>query len=140
MKKTIYSILALTAVLIIACNNPKKVVVENPYVGAWEQISYKYVSPDTTYEITQYDVPKVKLLTIKHYAFGQQSGENTITGGGGEYMYVDGTFTTYPKYHSTSAAVGKSLRWKSTLNGDLWTISMDTLNSTRTETWKRIPE
>ena len=140
MKKTICLVLAFIAILIIACNNPKKAVIENPYVGVWVQIASKRVTPDTTIERTQIANPGVKLLTKKHYAFGRQTGENTIFGGGGEYSYHDSIFTSYPKYHSNSAGVGASLRWKSTIKGDLWTISYDTLNIKGSETWKRIPE
>lgn len=144
MKKTIYLILALTAVLIIACNNQKKAVIENPYTGAWEITYSKSIYPDTTYESTQIANPTVKLLTNKHYAFGRQGGENLITGGGGEYTFKDDVFKSFPKYHTGSFLVGDSIIMKSKIEGDLWTISYtlkrDTLTVFVTETWKRIPE
>lgn len=144
MKKTIYLILALMAILIIACNNPKKEVRENPYEGAWELIYVKQVSPDTTIEMTQITDPTVKLLTKKHYAFGSQAGENKIFGGGGEYKYEGDIFKSYPKYHGYSMLVGDSIVFKSKIEGDLWTISHsyknDTLQVDITETWKRIRE
>ena len=140
MKKSIYLILILFCVLIIACNNPRTMVNNNPYAGAWELVYTKSVTADTTIERTQFDNRSVKLLTQLHYAFGRQDGENMIRGGGGEYLYHDSVFTTYPAYHSTSSAVGATLRWKSTIKGDLWTIQMDTLNTKFTETWKRIVE
>lgn len=80
MKRTIYPILAFIVILVIACNNPKKDVKENPLQGAWEMIYSKYIYPDTIIETTKFTNPTVKLLTKKHYAFGRQAGENKITG------------------------------------------------------------
>lgn len=136
--------MAFVAILIIACNNPKKDVKEKPYEGAWEITYSKYVYPDTTYETTQFANPTVKLLTKKHYAFGRQSGENLITGGGGEYIFKDDVFKSFPKYHTGSFLVGDSIIMKSKIEGDLWTISYtlkrDTLQVDVIETWKRIIE
>ena len=144
MKKINYLILAFVAILIIACNNPEKVAMENPYEGAWEVTYTKYIYPDTTIEITQFDNPNVKLLTKNHYAFGHQEEENQIVGGGGEYTYDGDTFTSYPKYHSTPGMVGNSIVFNSKIAEDLWTISFiyknDTMQVDATETWKRIVE
>jgi hypothetical protein len=144
MKKTICFILAITVILIVACNNPAKDARMNPLQGAWEITYAKYVSPDTTMEITQFINPKVKILTGKHFAFGSQSGENQISAGGGEYTFDRDTYTEYIKYHSAAYFVGKTNITKSSLNGDLWTISFDIKNDTiqwnATETWKRIVE
>ena len=145
MKKTFCFILAFAGILIIACNNPKKDVKENPYKGAWEITYSKAVYPDTTYETTQFANPTVKLLTEKHYAFGRQDSENKIIGGGGEYTYEGNVFTSYPKYHTGgSLVIGKSIVMKSKIEGDLWTISFvyknDTLKIDAIETWKRIKE
>jgi hypothetical protein len=138
MKKAIFITLAFIAVLIIACNNPKNDVKENPLQGAWEITNTKYVTPDTTIEKSQFDNPTVKLLTKKHFAFGSQSGENKIWGGGGEYSLVGDTYTEIVKYHGISKAVGMTVKYKSTLDGDLWTITRLDMNAT--ETWKRIIE
>jgi|WetSurMetagenome_2_1015567.scaffolds.fasta_scaffold1086140_1 hypothetical protein len=140
MKKFIYFLLALIAVIAIACNNQKKAVIDNPYAGAWELTYTKSVTSDSTVETTHFANPSIKLLTQKHYAFGRQEEENKIYGGGGRYAYLDSVFTTYPEYHSGSNVVGGSLRWKSKITGDLWTIFIDTLNTKRTETWIRIIE
>ncbi len=144
MKKTIYLVLTFAAVLTIACSNPKKDTREYPLQGAWEITYSKFVSPDTTVEKTQFDKPTVKLLTKKHFAFGNQSGTNKVWGGGGEYTYDGDIYTEYIKYHGASNYDGQSFKFKSTLKGDLWTISItvknDTLNIESTETWKRILE
>ncbi len=144
MKQPICFVLAFIAILIIACNNPKKAVIENPYAGAWEMTYSKYIYPDTTYETTQFAIPNVKLLTKKHYAFGRQLAEGKISGGGGEYSYEGDTFTSYPKYHSNPFMVGNTIVFNSKIEGDLWTISYsakaDTITVEATEIWKRIPE
>ena len=82
MKRTIYLILAYIAIIVIACNNPKKDVKEYPLQGAWEITYSKYIYPDTIIETTKFANPTVKLLTKTHYAFGRQAGENKIPGGG----------------------------------------------------------
>jgi hypothetical protein len=144
MKKTICFIFTFATFLIIACNNQKKAVIENPYVGAWEITYSKYIYPDSTYETSSFTNPTVKLLTNKHYAFGRQGGKNLITGGGGEYTFKDDVFKSFPKYHTGSFIVGDSIVMKSKIEGDLWTISFsiknDSLKVDATEIWKRIPE
>ena len=143
MKKVIYPVLAFAVILIIGCTNSKKADVENPYVGAWSLVDQKYVFPDTTYVNTN-KTYNVKLLTKKHYAVGHQTEENEAAAGGGEYTYDGDTFTSFPKYHHNKANLGKSVVWKSKIEGDLWKISRsiknDTLQVDYTETWKRIPE
>ena len=127
------------------CQAPQKgATVENPYEGAWKVIYTKFVYPDTTYENNQIANPNVKLLTKKHFAFGGQSGENQIQGGGGEYTYDGDTYTEHIKYHFYSGMVGSSLKMKSKIEGDLWTISYsfkdDNISIEGTETWERIRE
>lgn len=144
MKNYFIPILLIAIVLVTACRNSPKVVTENPYVGAWEKTYSKYIYPDSTYETTQYADPTVKLLTLKHYAFGNQDEEYKISGGGGEYSYNGDIFISYPKYHTSSSLVGDSLVMKSKIEGDLWTISfsieIDTIKIDATEIWKRIME
>lgn len=120
----------------------KGATVENPYEGAWEVIYTKYVYPDTTVESSQIVNPNVKLLTKKHFAFGRQSGENQISGGGGQYTYDGDTYTEHIKYHNYPGIAGTSLEMKSEIEGDLWTIYYvfkdgDVLIK-GTETWKRL--
>ena len=142
MKKPIYFVLAFMGIFILACNNPTKEVIENPYEGAWEITYSKYVYPDTTIETTQFVSPSLKILTEKHFAFGGQDGVNKIFGGGGEYIYDDTTYTERIKYHFYSELVGKSIEFKSKIEGEFWTIStvfeMDSLKIAGSETWKRI--
>ena len=145
MKNSICLILAFAAILIIACNNSEKDEKLNPYEGAWESYYSKYVYPDTTIESTDRVNPTVKLLTKKHFAFGRQSGDKKVWGGGGEYTYDDETYTEHVKYHARfTAGSVSSVEFKSKLDGDLWTINWvvknDTLQVDITETWKRIIE
>jgi hypothetical protein len=144
MKKTIYLILALTATLVISCNNPKNATIENPYAGAWVITYTKYIFPDSTNETTQFTNPSVKLLTKKHFSFGYQSGTNRVVGGGGEYSYEGDSYTETIKYHLYSSLIGKTVNFKSKIEGDLWTINysmkIDSLKVDGTETWKRIVE
>jgi hypothetical protein len=142
MKKTIIFILAFAAILIIACNNSENDEKENPYEGAWEVTYSKWIYPDTTIETTKFVNPEVKILTEKHFAFGLQSGKNKIDGGGGEYTYDADTYTELIKYHFVSDFIGKSVVFKSKIEGEMWTLSTvyksDSLDVDGTETWKRI--
>jgi hypothetical protein len=92
--------------------------------GAWEIIYQKLTYPDTTLENTQFANPSVKILTKKHVAFGHQSSDGeSISGGGGTYSYDGKTYIEHIKYHGYSSLVGKSIEFKSKLDGDKWTIS-----------------
>ena len=62
-------------------------MIENPYAGAWVQISSKSVILDTPYGKTPVVNPSGKLLTQKHYVSGRHVGENIIGRGYGEYAY-----------------------------------------------------
>ena len=101
------------------------------------------VYPDTTIENTQFANPSVKLLTKKHFAFGFQTSDGeSVTAGGGKYSYNGETYTEYIKYHIVSSIVGKSIEFKSKLEGDKWTIlgvlPMDDGDVKMKEIWKRI--
>jgi hypothetical protein len=133
MKKLILIILGFIFILSFGCNSSKNDSKENPLIGAWVITSSKYVSQDTVIDNTT-----VKLLTKKHFAFGSQSGENKVWGGGGEYSLVGDTYSEFVKYHGASKAVGMTVQYKSKLDGDTWTISRLDINAS--ETWKRIAE
>lgn len=143
-KMLVVSALVMFAGIAFGQTPEKGAAFENPYEGAWEVIYTKFVYPDTTYENSEIVNPNVKLLTKKHFAFGGQSGENQIVGGGGEYTFDGDTYTEHIKYHYYSGVVGSSLKMKSKIEGDLWTISYvikdDDLSLEGTETWKRIME
>ena len=138
MKKLVLILLGFIVILSIGCSTSKNDSNENPLIGAWVITSSKYVSQDTTIDKTTFENPTVKLLTKKHFAFGSQSGENKVWGGGGEYSLVGDTYSETVKYHGVSQAIGMTVKYKSTLNGDIWTISRLDMNAT--ETWKRIAE
>ena len=112
-------------------------------VGAWEINYSEYVYPDTTIENTQFANPSVKLLTKKYFAFGFQTSDGeSVTAGGGKYSYNGETYTEHLRYHVYSPAVGKSIEFKSELEGDKWTIKgvmqIDGEDVKLKEIWKRI--
>ena len=111
--------------------------------GAWEIVYTKYVYPDTTIENTQFTNPSVKILTKEHFAFGYQTSDGeSITAGGGKYSYNGKTYIEHIIYHIYPLIVGKSIEFKSMLEGDKWTISGvlpgDDGDLKMKETWKRI--
>ncbi len=123
MKKVNCIILAIVAILVVTCSNPSTVVKDNPLQGAWVINSTKYVTPDTTVVNTQFENPTIKLLTKKHFAFGNQVGENKIWGGGGEYTIEGNNYIEDVKYHGASEGVGQTVKYQYELKGDLWTIT-----------------
>ena len=153
MKKVIYLILVFAIILINGCTNSKKAEVENPYVGAWEHISSKFLihylngqKPDTTIVVPNTIPNNIKLLTKKHYSVGHQSENNEVLMGGGEYTYDGDIFTCFPKYHRFTGSAGQPKVWKSKIEGDLWSFSdgiihkNDTVQWESVENWKRIIE
>lgn len=144
MKRNFCFVLTFAMILIIACNNPNKDVEENPYEGAWELTYSKWVFPDTIYEITQFVNPSVKLLTKKHWAFVRLSEMNEVYAGTGEYTFDSATYTENIKLHYNTSVAGNSFGYKSSIEGDLWKISiitmLDSVQVEGTETWKRIIE
>ena len=113
--------------------------------GAWEVVytEYIYTAVNDTLYGAQFENPSVKLLTKKHFAFGHQTrNSESITGGGGIYSYDGMTYTEHIKYHTVNSVIGKSVMFKSKLEGDNWTISgvisMDDGDVKMKEIWKRI--
>ena len=112
--------------------------------GAWECIYTKYVFPDSISETTHFEHPSVKILTMNHFAFGSLwSDGESVSAGGGKYSYEGKTYIEHVKYHTFSSAIGKSLEFKSKLEGDKWTITgvvpgSDGEKIQLKETWKRI--
>ena len=110
--------------------------------GAWEIIYQEIAYPDTTLTTTQWDSPTVKIFTKKHFAFGHLMDDGELGAGGGTYSYDGKIYTEHVKYHGYALVVGKSIKFKSKLDGDKWTIS-GTLPGENgevhlTEIWKRI--
>jgi hypothetical protein len=143
--------MACIVILIIACNNQTKDENENPYVGAWQYIDTKYVLPDTTYTRTDtINMYHVKLLTKKNTIWALQTPGKEIRAGGGEYLVKPDSFLSAPKFHWMNEVIGDTIRFKSKIEGELWTLSQDrkvyrkqlndTLRYTYIESWKRIPE
>ena len=111
--------------------------------GAWEIIYTEYAFPDTTTITTQFDNPTVKLLTKKHFAFGNLASDGeSVRGGGGTYSFDGKTYTEHVKYHIYTQVIGKSIKLESKLKGDKWTIKGvvpgDNGEVHLKEIWKRI--
>jgi len=111
--------------------------------GAWEIIYTEYAFPDTTTITTQFDNPTVKLLTKKHFAFGNLASDGeSVRGGGGTYSFDGKTYIEHVKYHRYTPLIGKSIELESKLEGDKWTIKGvvpgDNGEIHLKEIWKRI--
>jgi len=75
----------------------------------------EYSSADTTYEYTEFESDRIKVLGGNHFAFGFQGyrGDPDFAyAGGGRYEYTDSEYTETIQYHSASGNVGYSLTLK----------------------------
>jgi hypothetical protein len=91
--------------------------------GAWEITYQQFVTSDTTMERTQFTNPTVKILSKEHFSFGSFSDDGeTLSGGGGKYSYDGKIYIEHVKYHGYALVVGKSIEFKSKIEGDKWTI------------------
>lgn len=97
---------------------------KNDIEGTWKLVSYKYGEEEffsDVPELMQYR----KVLTNTHYqwvAYGE--GDELLGAGGGTYQYSSGKYTERSDffYPRSTEIVGKSIVFKSQLEGSKWTI------------------
>ena len=108
----------------------------------------EYSSADATYEYTEFESDRIKVLGGNHFAFGFQGyrGDPDFAyAGGGRYEYTDSEYTETIQYHSASGNVGHSLTFNCRVEGDRW-YHYGVLPTSRSsgdnvmirEIWKRI--
>ena len=117
-----------------------EVDARSPLQGTWERVSARVIHPDRTYE-EQYPPGKrlMKILTRKHFAFGQQSEDGQEAyAAGGEYVLDGGTYTETFTYHVSPDMYGKTIRFDCKLENDVWQISGIIGRYRLEETWHRI--
>jgi len=139
--------------LLVSCAVEKK----NELEGAWEFVSGRTTTPDTTFEYTHDDWNEIKVLTKSHWVFvGQEpnrpkfteggtdaellAAAETFNAGGGKYTLEGDTYTEHIEYFLNPNAVNVSIPFKYQLEDDQWTISgtWPETNTELYEVWRRI--
>jgi len=111
--------------------------------GVWEMVYSKLESPDTItirspdfkYVIIVYPGgeddtlidpypinPAFKIFTEKHFSLSRINDDNQFVGHFGTYAYDGKTYVENIKFSSFKSIVGQSVKFKSSMEGDKWTI------------------
>ena len=110
--------------------------------GVWKLIYHKHVTSDTSIEHSQFVNSSFKIFTEKHFSFSTLSEDNQFGGHFGKYSYDGETYTEHMKYSSYKPLMGQSVRFKSKMDGDKWTIEgvimIEGEELKLKETWQRI--
>ena len=129
-------LLGLLMALLVSCAPEKK----NKLEGAWELVSAKVTSPDTTIEYNQARWKQIKLVTKSRFAFvGQEpnrpnykgrgddsellAAARTFFAGGGKYTLEGDMYTEHIEFFLTPNYVPVSIPYKCQVEGDQWTLS-----------------
>jgi len=133
--KTIPVLLACIAVVLcltlLGCDSGKQNRVE----GAWELVTVKETSPDTTIDYSKTGLRQIKIITKTHFAFlNQKTGDEKFTGegtdeqllkraktfyaGGGTYSLDGDSYTEHIEFFSNPNFVGMSIPFKIKIEGD----------------------
>ncbi len=105
-------------------------------------ISQKWEYPDTVIEISEFANPQFKVFSGEHYSLSVLGEDHKYYGLFGKYSYSGDSYTEHIKYSSYEPFMGKSFTFKSTMEGDEWTIKgvmeIEGKESKLTETWLRV--
>lgn len=79
--------------------------------------SATYTLADSTYDP---GFRQIKILTAEHFAFGRQSEQGPLSGGG-RYVFDGTTYSETIDYHYNASHVGRTLTFDAGIQGDsLW--------------------
>lgn len=95
----------------------------NDLEGAWLMIYTEYSSADTTYEYTEFESDRIKVLGGNHFTFGfqgYQGDPDFAYAGGGRYEYTANEYTETIHYHSAAGNVGSTITFDCRVDGDRW--------------------
>lgn len=95
----------------------------NDLEGAWLLVYLQHTSPDTTYEHTEFESDRIKVLAANHFAFGVQGYQGDpdfAYAGGGTFKYSDDKYSEFIHYHSSSGNVGHTITFDCRVEDDRW--------------------
>ncbi|MHA2030731.1 MAG: DUF4488 domain-containing protein [Candidatus Kariarchaeaceae archaeon] len=138
MKKFSVFILALLILSITSVYSQQTDKLE----GVWKLIYQKQVTPETSIEHSQFVNSVFKIFTEKHFSLSRLDEDNQFGGHFGKYSYDSETYTEHIKYSSFVLLMGQSVKFKSKISGDKWTIEgvieIEGEELKLKETWQRV--
>ena len=120
---------------------------ENKLEGTWKLVSGKYFFPDDTLVMPRTESEHaIKVINKTHFAtVHQDASKNEIYSNAGTYVLTEDTYTEHLEFATGTAMIGSTLSFKSTMEGDKWTISGPIKTSDEEgpdwklhEVWKRV--
>jgi hypothetical protein len=134
----ICSILVGIAMLSCTTQQPVEQVEKSSLEGVWKLVSGEWSMQDTVYNFPGGDfkgMKSYKYFSKTHWAnIGQDTASDLFFAHAGLYRITEETYVEYFDLHNNIKSIGDSAVFKSTLDGDKWTISSDWLK----EEWERI--
>ena len=110
--------------------------------GVWKIIYSKVERPDTITERTAFENPSYKIFTKKHFSLSGLLEDTEFYGHLGKYSYDGKTYTEHIKYSFGKSMMGQSIKFKSSMEGDKWTIEREGEYEGEKlkmkETWQRV--
>lgn len=112
-----------------SCTNPKSPGIDtqhsanNPLIGAWEFLYSESIYADTTYILDSTDFRSVYLINKDHFSFTTSSVDSNklLYAGYGRYsLDENGEYIEHVEFHSSPEVIGLAVKFKSTIEGDLW--------------------
>jgi hypothetical protein len=97
---------------------PDKIIERNP-----EFMLEIFVSlGDTLYDPVGFKNPSYKIFNDNHFSLSGMDEENQFRGHFGKYSYDGETYSEHIKYSTYEHLIGQSVKMKSRMDGDNWTI------------------
>ncbi len=120
---------------------------ENKLEGTWEMVSGKYFFPDDTLIMPRTESGHaIKVLNKTHFAtVNQDASKDEIYSNAGTYVLTEDTYTEHLEFATFTPMIGSAFSFKSSMEGDKWTISGPEKTSDAEgpdwkihEVWKRV--
>jgi hypothetical protein len=118
MKKLTLLTIALFMLSLVYCFGQKSKRLE----GGWKMIYSKWEMPDTIVERSKFENPSYKLFTSKYFTLSRLDENNEFIGHFGTYSLDGDTYVENIKYSSYEFVIGQTETFRSTINGNKWTI------------------
>ncbi len=100
-------------------------VGDHSLIGTWKFMYSKSVYANSTITVDSTEVSSVYIINKKRFTFISSQGAkgDLLYAGYGRYSLNNGgkEFIEHIEYHSTPEAIGRSVKFKSKVEGDIWT-------------------
>lgn len=129
-------ITALLGVFNISAQTPEEVE------GVWKMTYKKWELSDTVVERSKYEFNSYKIFFEDHFSLTGLDEENNFYGHFGNFTFDGKTYSEEITFSSYEFMVGRTVDFKSKLEGDTWTIKGDIgtrdMKFELVEIWERV--